>query len=90
MFLCLFSLISTTSANIFAETRQIAVLRALGFTKFMLKRLYFYETFVLVFTSSILGILIGTFMGWTMTLQQRQFINLPLSGYFPYMQVIFA
>jgi len=52
MFLCLFSLISSTSANMMEQTKEIGVLRAIGFTKFMIKRLYFYETFVLVFASS--------------------------------------
>ena len=84
MFLCFFSLISSTSANMMEQTKEIGVLRATGFNKFMIKRLYFYETFVLVFSSSLLGILVGTTVGWTMTVQQAEFISLPIVFFFPY------
>ena len=90
MFLCLFSLVSSTSANMMEQTKEIGVLRAIGFTKFMIKRLYFYETFVLVFASSCLGIIVGTFVGWTMTLQQADFISIPILFYFPYKHLLGA
>ncbi|CAI2362787.1 unnamed protein product [Moneuplotes crassus] len=90
MFLCLFSLISSASANMMEQTKEIGVLRAIGFTKFMIKRLYFYETFVLVFASSCLGIIVGTFVGWTMTVQQAEFISIPISFYFPYKHLLGA
>lgn len=88
MFLCLFSLISSTSANMMEQTKEIGVLRAIGFTKYMIKRLYFYETFVLVFASSCLGIFVGTFVGWTMIAQQAEFIQTPANFYFPIQHLI--
>jgi ABC-type antimicrobial peptide transport system permease subunit len=88
MFLCLFSLISSTSANMMEQTKEIGVLRAIGYTKYMIKRLYFYETFVLVFASSWLGIMVGTFVGWTMTVQQAEFISIPILFFFPYKHLI--
>eukprot|EP01015_Nassula_variabilis_P027759 TRINITY_DN5729_c0_g1_i13.p1 TRINITY_DN5729_c0_g1~~TRINITY_DN5729_c0_g1_i13.p1 ORF type:complete len:267 (+),score=50.24 TRINITY_DN5729_c0_g1_i13:41-802(+) len=63
MFLCFFSLISSMSANILEQTKEIAVLRAVGLTKNRMIALYIDEAFVLVFSSSLLGILIGTFVG---------------------------
>jgi ABC-type antimicrobial peptide transport system permease subunit len=84
MFLWFFSLVSSTSANMMEQTKEIGVLRAIGYTKYMIKRLYFYETFVLVFASSCLGIIVGTFVGWTMTIQQADFISIPIIFYFPY------
>ena len=68
MFLCLFSLVSSMSANLFDQTKEIGILRAMGFTKFRIKMLYFYEAFILVIASSLLGIMIGTTVAFTMVL----------------------
>jgi ABC-type antimicrobial peptide transport system permease subunit len=43
-------------------------MRAMGITKRRITMLYMYEAFVLVMASSLLGILIGTIVGFTMTL----------------------
>ena len=88
MFLCFFSLISSTSANIMDQSKEIGVMRWIGYTKIQIKRIYLYETFVLVFSSSLIGIFIGTFVGWTMTQQEREFILFPLNFYFPYKHLI--
>jgi len=69
MFLCFFSLCSSMSANLLDQTKEIGVLRAMGFTKKRIKLLYFYEAFVLVMASSLLGVMIGTIVGFTMVLQ---------------------
>lgn len=69
MLLCLFSLVSSMSANLFDQTKEIGVLRAMGFTKMRIKMLYFYEAFILVMASSLLGIMIGTTVAFTMVLQ---------------------
>jgi len=68
MLLCLFSLVSSMSANLFDQTKEIGVLRAMGFTKNRIKMLYFYEAFILVIASSLLGIMIGTTVAFTMVL----------------------
>jgi len=68
MLLCLFSLVSSMSANLFDQTKEIGVLRAMGFTKMRIKMLYFYEAFILVIASSLLGIMIGTTVAFTMVL----------------------
>ena len=68
MFLCFFSLCSSMSANLFDQTKEIGVLRAIGFSKFKMKKLYFYEAFVLVMASCILGVLIGVVVGYLMVL----------------------
>mmetsp|Transcript_39632 Transcript_39632/g.45502 ORF Transcript_39632/g.45502 Transcript_39632/m.45502 type:complete len:81 (-) Transcript_39632:44-286(-) len=70
------------------QTKEIGVLRCIGYSKYRIKRIYFYETFVLVFSSSTLGILVGTTVGWTMTVQQSEFIMIPMSFYFPYKHLI--
>lgn len=70
MFLCFFALTASMSANLYEQTKEIAVLRAMGVTKSRIKRLYFYEAFILVLASCVLGILIGSAVGYTMVLQQ--------------------
>ena len=40
----------------------------MGLTKKRIYLLYIYEAFILVMSSSILGVMIGTMVGFTMTL----------------------
>lgn len=68
MFLCFFSLASSMSANLLDQTKEIGILRAMGFTKNRIKLLYFYEAFILVISSCMLGVMIGMAVGFTMVL----------------------
>ena len=68
MFLCFFSLTASMSANLYEQSKEIGVLRAIGFRSNQIIRLVVYEAFILVISSSVLGVLIGTFIGWIMTL----------------------
>lgn len=68
MVLCLFSLSSSMSANLLEQTKEIGILRSIGFTKGRIKILYFYEALMLVLASSLLGVMIGTIVGYTMAL----------------------
>lgn len=56
------------SANLYEQKKEVGVIRAMGFTKYRIKLLYFYEALVLVLSSCILGVLIGTGVGYTMLL----------------------
>ena len=67
MIICFFSLVSTMGGNIIQQVREIGVLRSIGFNKKQITRVYVYEAFVLVFSSSLFGILIGFLVGYTMT-----------------------
>jgi len=68
MCLCFFALSSNMSANLLEQTKEIGVLRAIGVKKTRIMMLYFYEAMVLVMASSITGVAIGMFVGYTMTL----------------------
>ena len=68
MFLCFFALSANMSANLYAQTKEIGVLRAIGLTKLRIKLLFFYEAIILVFSSCFLGMMIGITIGYTMTL----------------------
>lgn len=84
MFLCLFSLSASMYSNIYEQSKEIAVLRAIGLTKYQLIRIYTYESFVLVLSSSGLGIIIGAVMSYTMIAQRILFTQLPVPYFFPY------
>ena len=76
MFLCFFSLQAAMTANLYEQSKEIAVLRAIGFTGYRISTLYFYEALLLVFASCLLGIVIGVMVGFTMVVQQDLFLNL--------------
>ena len=69
MLLCCFALAANMTANLLDQVKEIAVLRAIGLRKFRIKLLYFYEALVLVLASSILGVFVGIFVGYTFNLQ---------------------
>lgn len=84
MFLCFFSLSSSMTANLYDQAKEIGVMRAMGLSKRRIIALYVYEAFVLVMASSLLGVMIGTMVGFSMTLQQILFTDIPLFFYFPW------
>ena len=86
MFLCFFSLCAAMSANLMDQTKEIGIIRAMGFTKRRVKMLYFYEAFILVMTSCFLGVLIGTTVAFTFVLQNVVFTSLPITFFFPWAQ----
>ena len=47
----------------------------MGFTKYRVRMLYFYESLVIVITSCTLGVVIGTVVGYTMLLQFNLFLG---------------
>jgi ABC-type lipoprotein release transport system permease subunit len=79
MAVAFFSLISSMYANVREQTKEIGVLRAMGMTKPRLYRVYMYEAFTLVFSSSIMGMIIGSFVSYTMVIQQTLFTQRPLA-----------
>ena len=88
MFLCFFSLSASMSANLYEQKKEVGVLRAIGFTKYRVRVLYFYESLVLVLTSCILGVIIGTAVGYTMLLQFNLFLGATVAPFFPWAQFI--
>jgi ABC-type antimicrobial peptide transport system permease subunit len=59
MFLCFFALSANMSANLYEQTKEIGVLRSIGFTKTRIRMLYFYEAMVLVLASCLMGVMVG-------------------------------
>mmetsp|Transcript_2266 Transcript_2266/g.3086 ORF Transcript_2266/g.3086 Transcript_2266/m.3086 type:complete len:122 (-) Transcript_2266:61-426(-) len=88
MFLCFFSLSASMSANLYEQKKEVGVLRAMGFTKYRVRALYFYESLVLVLTSCTLGVLIGTIVGYTMLLQFNLFLQTNAAPFFPWVEFL--
>lgn len=68
MCLCFFALSANMSANLYEQTKEIGVLRAIGFTKNRIKILYFYEAMVLILASCLMGVMVGMVIAYTMVL----------------------
>jgi ABC-type antimicrobial peptide transport system permease subunit len=83
MGLCFFSLVASMFTNIYEQSKEIGILRAVGMTQWQIIRLYVHEAFVLVLAASMLGLLIGIVLGWTMSAQQQLFTQFPLTFSFP-------
>jgi ABC-type antimicrobial peptide transport system permease subunit len=83
MVLCFFSLSTSMATNISEQTKEIAILRAVGITRPMLLRIYVYEAFTIVVTASLLGVITGVIVGWTMSLQRSLFTLRPIAFHLP-------
>ncbi len=88
MLIASFSLVSSMYTNIYEQTKEIGIVRAIGMRRAWLRRIYIYEAFVLVLASSLLGVIIGSAVGYTMLLQRILFTQLPLPFRFPWQILI--
>ena len=83
MTLCFFSLLASMVSNISEQTKDMAILRALGLRKRTIILIFCMEAFVLVLAASFLGSMAGWFVSWTMSQQRTLITNIPLAFYFP-------
>lgn len=88
MLLCFFALSANMTANLYEQTKEIGVLRSLGFTKRRIKLLYFYEAMVLVIASCMSGVMVGMVVAYTFLLQQTLIIKTPYVFFFPWTQFL--
>ena len=86
MFLCFFSLSANMSANLYDQAKEIGIMRSIGMTRSRVRLLFFYEASVLVLAACMIGIFVGTVVGFTMVLQQALFLSTPNLFYFPWKQ----
>lgn len=84
MFICFFSLMASMFTNIFEQSKEIALMKTLGLSNGVIYKLYIYEGFLVVFVSSILGVGIGTFIGYTMVMQRMLFTQMAIPFVFPW------
>ena len=77
------------TGNLYEQCKEISVMRAIGFTKAVITKLYIYEAFILVVASSFSGVMIGTIVGWSISFQRSMFINMPTPFVFPLREFLF-
>jgi len=78
LFLCLFSVISSMYVNIYEQSKEVAVLRAIGLSKFQTYKVYLYEATILILTSCFMGIGVGALVGFTITAQIGIYASYPV------------
>ena len=76
------------TTNVLEQTKEIGVLRSLGFTNFEIGKTYLEEALVLIMSATFIGVAIGWLLGFTMSSQQSLFAQLPLQIVFPSTLVI--
>ena len=86
--ICYFALVSSMTTNIHYQAKEVGILRSMGLHKGATWRIYVWEAFVLVLSASLLGVVVGVVMGYTLVLQQSLFNQLPLPFVFPTQQLI--
>ena len=84
MGLCFFALSASVQANLYDQSKEIGIIRSLGFKSNRIILLYCYESFILVFASTCLGILTGTLTAFCTVVQYTTFIGVPCAFYFPW------
>jgi len=85
---CFFALMASMYANVYEQTKEIGIMRALGLRKGKITAVYMYEAFVLIISSAMTGVIIGIVVGVIFTYQQTLFTQLPLTFTFPALTVI--
>ena len=83
MAISFFSLVSSMYTNVYEQAKEIGVLRAIGMPFGWMQRVYVFEAFTLVFSASIMGMIIGVTVGWTVSIQRVLFTQLPVPFTFP-------
>ena len=83
---CLFNLTASMTINIYDQKKEIAIFRSLGTRKNHIIFIYIYESFILVLSSSLIGLIIGSSISFTMAKQWTIFtavnvnFNLPIGS----------
>jgi putative ABC transport system permease protein len=62
----LFGVINTLSMSVFERTREIGVLRALGTSRWQVRRLIGNESLIISLIGALLGIVVGAGLGWAL------------------------
>jgi len=78
MAICFFSLTSSMYTNVHENAKETGILRAIGVPRDWIARIAIYEAFIIVFSSSLTGVVIGTAVAYTMSLQRVLFTEIPI------------
>jgi ABC-type lipoprotein release transport system permease subunit len=82
--LTFFLLLVATTQNIKDNVWEYGVLRSMGVTKNEGNRLFMYEAFLVIVSSALIGLAIGTSVACLVTAQFYMFLELPFALQFPW------
>ena len=66
------------SSKITASRTQLGIMRCLGLSKVRTALLFLYDSFLIVFCASVIGLLAGGLLAWLLTLQRTLFMDIPM------------
>ncbi|BFU20761.1 efflux ABC transporter, permease domain containing protein [Entamoeba histolytica HM-1:IMSS-B] len=88
LLLCFFVMLLSFTSNVYENSWEFAVLRALGLSSIKMVLIYIYEALCITFSSIILGSLIGIGVASLVNLQFILFLQLPYTFSFPWLNAI--
>ena len=62
---------NTLALSIFERTRELGVMRAVGMTRRQLRGTIRWESVIIALQGTVLGLLVGVFVGWALVLAQK-------------------
>ncbi|WP_239396804.1 ABC transporter permease [Frankia sp. CiP3] len=66
--IALFGIVNTLALSVIERTREIGLLRAVGMSRRQLRRMVRLEAVVIAVFGAVLGVAVGSFFGWALTL----------------------
>lgn len=90
LIICGFSFVSSIYLNIQDQQREIGIFRSIGIPKITIIHLFLYEALVIILTSAIIGISIGTLISYLATAQRSLYTQIDLQFLFPWRIVFIA
>lgn len=86
--ICFFNLTAAMSSKIAASRTQLGILRCLGLSKFRTALLFLYDSFLVVFSASIIGLVAGGGLAWLLILQRTLFLDIPMQFHFSWANLL--
>jgi putative ABC transport system permease protein len=81
----IFGIVNTLVLSIFERTREIGLLRAIGTSRWQIRKMITYESVLTSLIGAVLGLVVGIFLAWIMTLALS---DLGLQFALPYGQLV--
>lgn len=90
LLICGFSFVSSIYLNIQDQQREIGIFRSLGIKRFSIIKLFVFESFIIILTSFIIGISVGTIVSYLVSVQRSLFTQIDLPFLFPWRIILVA
>lgn len=78
LIICFFNLTASMSSKITASRIQLGILRCLGLSKVRTALIFLYDSFLIVFCASVIGLIAGGFLASLLVMQRTLFLDIPM------------